>query len=130
MLSLFTVPWRWHSPEIRPDGAEVRALTELTIDYYLFLHRQSVESERQRRRQFFNVTYNDLLADPLRTVEQIYERFELQMTPALKQRLGEAVAQQRRFRSDHRYSLQQFGLSKEYVYEELKELFEHYGFAR
>ncbi|MFT3923666.1 MAG: sulfotransferase [Myxococcales bacterium] len=71
MLSLFTVPWRWHSPEVRPDGPEARALTELTIDYYRFLHSQSLESERQRKRQFFNVTYNDLLADPMKTVEQI-----------------------------------------------------------
>lgn len=130
MLSLFTIPWRWHSPEIRPDGPEARALTQLTIDYYRFLHRQSVESERQRKRQFFNVTYNDLLADPLKTVEQIYDRFELELSAQLKQSLSQEVAQQRRFRSEHKYSLAQFGLTKEYVYEELKELFEHYGFSR
>ncbi len=130
MLSLFTIPWRWHSPEIRLDGPEARALTKLTIDYYLFLHRKSQESERQHKRQFFNVTYNDLLADPLKTVEQVYDRFELNLSAELKQDLAREIAQQRRFRSDHRYSLQQFGLSKEYVYEQLQELFEHYGFAR
>jgi hypothetical protein len=130
ILSLFTVPWRWHSPEIRPDGSETRALTQLTIDYYRFLHQQSAESERQRRRQFFNVTYNDLLADPLRTVEQIYDRFELTLTPERRLELSREIAQQKRFRSDHKYSLEQFGLTKEYVYEELKELFEQYGFSR
>ncbi len=130
MLSLFTIPWRWHSPEIRLDGPETRALTQLTIDYYRFLHRQSVESEQRGEQQFFNVTYQDLLADPLRTVRQIYDRFSLELTPEVETTLKNEVAQQRSYRSDHKYSLEQFGLSKEYVYEQLKDLFEQYDFAR
>lgn len=130
MLSLFTIPWRWHSPNLRLDGPEARALTQLTIDYYRFLHRQSLASEQRGQRQFFNVTYQDLLADPLRTVRQIYDRFELELTPEVEQRLQSEVTQQRSYRSDHKYSLEQFGLSKEYVYDELKELFVHYDFAR
>jgi hypothetical protein len=130
MLSLFTVPWRWHSPEVRPDGPEARALTKLTIDYYRFLHHESLKSERENKRRFFNVTYPDLLADPMRVVTDIYERFELELTPQFHAELAAEVARQRKFRSEHKYSLEQFGLTKEYVYEELSELFEYYGFER
>jgi hypothetical protein len=130
MLSLFTIPWRWHSPEVRPDGPEARALTKLTIDYYRFLHQESVKSERENKRRFFNVTYPDLLADPMRVVSDIYDRFELELTPQFHAQLTAEVSRQRKFRSEHKYSLEQFGLTKEYVYEELSELFEHYGFKR
>ena len=44
-LSLFTVPWRWHSPELPLNGPEAHALAQLTIDYYRFLHEKAQESE-------------------------------------------------------------------------------------
>jgi hypothetical protein len=129
-LSLFTIPWRWHSPNVRPDGPEAQALVKLTIDYYRFLHQKTLESERDGSRRFVCIQYRDLLSDPAARVFEIYERFGLEMTPSVRQRLLESAAQQKTFKSDHQYSLSQFGLSKEYVYAELKELFDHYGFER
>ena len=38
--------------------------------------------------------------------------------------------QQESYRSEHAYSLEQFGLSKGYVYERLSEIFAHYGFEK
>lgn len=129
-LSLFTVPWRWHSPNIAPDGPQVRALAQLTIDYYRFLHQKTVESEERGDQRFFCVHYRDLLADPQKHVFGIYERFGLDMTPEVREVLTQRCAEQRRFKSEHRYSLAQFGLTKDFVYNELRELFEYYGFER
>jgi omega-hydroxy-beta-dihydromenaquinone-9 sulfotransferase len=129
-LSLFTVPWRWHSPELRLDGPEAHALAQLTIDYYRFLHEKSLASQAAGDKRFFSVTYTDLLADPVARIEDIYERFELDMTPALLERLRHEVSQKRNYKSEHQYSLAQFGLTKDYVYHELRDVFEHYGFAR
>jgi len=129
-LSLFTVPWRWHSPKIALDGSEARALAQLTIDYYKFLHQKQLASDRSGDHRFFSLTYTSLLTDPVARIGEIYDRFGLAMTPSLDAQLRLDVEQQRKFKSEHTYSLEQFGLTREYVYSELAELFEYYGFAR
>jgi hypothetical protein len=129
-LSLFTVPWRWHSPSIRPDGPEVHALVQLTIDYYRFLHEKTLESERDQSRRFVCIQYRDLLADPAKYVLEIYDRFQLTMSDDVRTKILARCAEQRGYKSDHQYSLSQFGLTKDYVYNELKDLFDHYGFER
>lgn len=129
-LSLFTVPWRWHSPSIRSDGPEVRALAQLTIDYYRFLHEKTLESERDGSRRFVCIQYRDLLRDPAKHVFDIYDRFELEMSDEVRTKLLSHGAEQRGYKSEHQYSLAQFGLTKDYVYSQLKDLFDHYGFER
>ena len=129
-LSLFTVPWRWHSPDLALDGSEARALAQLTIDYYKFLHQKQLASDRAGDSRFFSLTYKSLLADPVARIAEIYERFDLALTPPLAARLRCEVEQQRKYKSEHTYSLEQFGLTREYVYSELAELFDYYGFAR
>lgn len=129
-LSLFTIPWRWHSPNIRQDGPEARALARLTIDYYRFLHQKTLESERDGSRRFHCIHYRDLLSDPAARVFEVYEHFGLELTPEVRARLLESASQQKKFKSPHQYSLEQFGLTKDYVYGELRELFDHYGFER
>lgn len=129
-LSLFTVPWRWHSPHIRPDGPEVRALAQLTVDYYRFLHQKTLESERDGSRRFMCIQYRDLLADPAKHVLDIYDRFQLTMSDGVREQLLARGAEQKKYKSDHQYSLEQFGLTKDFVYNELKDLFDHYGFER
>lgn len=126
MLSLFTMPWRWHSPDKRLDGPEAKALTELTIEYYKFLHR---ESQRNKDR-FVTLTYHDLMASPVAQVRKIYERFGLTMSPAFVRTLEEEERQQKNYKSEHQYSLEQFGLSKEFVYSRLREIFDEYGFTK
>lgn len=129
-LSLFTVPWRWHSPDIAVDGDETLALAKLTIDYYKFLHARRLENDRAGLSRFVSIKYNELLADPIAHVNAIYERFGLAMTPTFQRELEHAVAEQRHYKSDHHYSLEQFGLTKDYVYRELEEIFDYYGFER
>jgi hypothetical protein len=129
-LSLFTIPWRWHSPHIEPHGPEVRALAQLTIDYYRFLHQKTLQSEREGSGRFLCIKYRDLLRDPERHVHEIYKRFELPMSEPVREQIEQRCADQRSYRSDHQYSLEQFGLTKDFVYNELKELFDHYGFER
>lgn len=129
-LSLFTVPWRWHSPKLALDGPEAQALAKLTIDYYRFLHERSLASDAAGEQRFYNVTYPDLMADPVARIGEVYERFSLTMTPQLEARLEHEASQRRGFKSEHQYSLEQFGLTREHVYRELADVFERYGFER
>jgi hypothetical protein len=129
-LSLFTVPWRWHSPEIRMDGPEAMAMAQLTMDYYRFLHEESLRSDAAGEKRFHCFTYDDLLKDPIARVQEVYERFAIPMSEEASSKLRTQVARQRGYKSEHTYSLAQFGLTKERVYAELKDVFDHYGFAR
>jgi omega-hydroxy-beta-dihydromenaquinone-9 sulfotransferase len=129
-LSLFTVPWKWHSPKLSLRGSEAHALAQLIIDYYKFLHQKQLESDRAGDHRFFSMTYRALVQDPVARIEEIYERFSLDMTPELRARLVAEAAQRGKFKSEHSYSLEQFGLSKDYIYGELAELFDYYGFER
>jgi omega-hydroxy-beta-dihydromenaquinone-9 sulfotransferase len=129
-LSLFTIPWRWHSPEVPLDGPAAKAMAQLMMDYYRFLHRESQRSEAAGDKRFYCVPYRKLLADPAQRVFEIYERFGLTLTDEVRERLLASAAEQRRWKSEHTYSLAQFGLSKEYVYEQLKDVFDYYDFER
>jgi hypothetical protein len=52
------------------------------------------------------------------------------MSDEVRAKILAHCAAQRSYKSEHQYSLSQFGLTKDYVYAELKDLFDHYGFER
>ena len=45
-------------------------------------------------------------------------------------RLAQASAEVKDYQSDHRYSLEEYGLSKEVITHELEDVFEAYGFQK
>lgn len=126
--SLFTEPWRAHSPEIAADGPEVKSLVQLTADYYNYLFDKSVEAEQAGDRRFYNVTYRALMADPQGEIERLYEHFDLELSSQFRARLLAELENQRGFSSSHRYSLEQFGIEREWVRSELAGVFDRYGF--
>jgi hypothetical protein len=127
LLSMFTVPWRTHSPHLRKDGPEVRALALMTVEYYRRMARLEAELGRDR---VVTVRYDDLIADPEGTVRLVYDRFGMTVEPAFEERLGRDLAARREYRSAHRYSLEEFGLSREWVYQQMPDVFAAHGFDR
>jgi Sulfotransferase family len=62
------------------------------------------------------VNYPEFIADPLTTVKQIYERFELEFEPALENRVRkQLVRNSAKKRKEHRYLLEPFGLTQDIV---------------
>ena len=74
--------------------------------------------------QFIDVRYGEFVADPLGTVEAIYDHFELRLTDeaqaAMASLHAESAADDRR--PSHSYDLSDFGLTAE----EVNERFSHY----
>jgi hypothetical protein len=126
-LNMFHDKWSVHSPEIAKDSPEARALARLAIGYlrYALDCRKFIPSD-----QLIVVRYDDLVADPGATVERIYAQLKIPMDDAFAARLREASRDQRIFVSEHRYSLEEFGLSKEAVFAELKDVFAEFGFEK
>lgn len=126
-VSMFVAIWRLHSPEILDDSDEARALAKIAIDFY----RRGLEARKQfSPSQFLTVKYADLTADPGATVRRIYGHFGMDVTPGFAEVLDAETAKARRYRSKHRYSLAQYGLTKADIHGPLAEAFDELGFER
>lgn len=127
-VKMFWLAWRAHSPQIPLDSEECRAFARMTTGYYRYY---LALAKRYPPERFVTVLYEDLLRDPAGTVESIYARLGLEMSGAHRAALAEeASRRQESHRSSHTYSLEQIGLTKEWIQEELAEAFEVYGFER
>jgi hypothetical protein len=74
------------------------------------------------------VAYDDLVADPKATVEKVYDRLDLSISPAFEQRLAAERSRQKRYQSSNVYSLAEFGLSESDLFAKLPEIIERFGF--
>ena len=70
----------------------------------------------------------DLVARPKETLERCYRELGIEMSERFRDRLRFEDKKQSAYRSKHSYSLEDFGLSREAVYEQLVDVFEEYGF--
>lgn len=80
--------------------------------------------------QFFDVSYHDVMANPVRTVERIYERFGLNVS-------GEHAARMRTWLEKnpqtkhgvHRHSPEEFGLEANAINRQFKDYIDRFGFG-
>ena len=81
------------------------------------LARFTAERARHDPARFYDVCYDDLVADPMGTVEAIYAHFGLPLTGAAADAIRSlaAAARARRRTHAHRYALAEFGLAGEEV---------------
>jgi len=126
-VSVFYPVWRAHSPDIAKDGPVSKSYARLAVRWFqhLFGFRSKVDP-----RQYYCIDYRDLTRDPKAALEQLYEHFGWRMSDVFRARLAEATKSQGEFRSQHHYTLEEFGLSKEWIQEELGSLLDHYSLAR
>lgn len=76
------------------------------------------------------VNFNDLTHDPRRVVTEIYEHFGLNLSPEFDETLVEATKRAREYESDHEYSFEGTGFSRDQVLEAFGHLIEQYGFEK
>lgn len=103
-----------------------RMLASLYCDYYRArMHTLTGVTERSR---VLEITYEQLVSDPYRSIVSICERFAIDMSECDRRALIEQIDRSRRYKSEHVYSLERFGLTKRFIYERMPDVFEHYGF--
>lgn len=126
-VSVFWPVWRAHSPELPKDGPVSKAYASMALEWYKHLFRFR---EKVRPEQYYCIDYRDLTRDPLGTLEKVYEHFNWTMSEAFREELAAANQRQREFKSKNLYTLEEFGLSREWIQSELAEVLDHYGLAR
>lgn len=126
-VSVFYPVWRAHSPEITRDSPVSKAYARQALHWYqhLFEFRSKVNPA-----QYYCMDYRDLTRDPREAVEKLYRHFGWSVSDAYRARLEAATTRQRTYRSKHQYTLEEFGLSKEWIQAELGPLLDHYSLAR
>ena len=125
LVSMFAAPWRFHSPEWEPTSEHHRYWSDLGIAYY---KTYLTYADRIDPEQFIALTYDELVSDPRRTIERVYEQLEIPMSEAFRKRLDRETQRARTYKSSHGYSLEEYGLDAQTIYEELRPVFERYGF--
>jgi hypothetical protein len=125
-VSLFVPVWKAHSPDIAKDGPVAKEYARLAVEWYKHLY----EFRKQAGAQCYCIDYRDLVQNPRKTVEKVYEHFGWEMDDGMRARLDAATQRQREFKSKHEYTLEEFGLSKEWILSELGEIMDAHGLER
>lgn len=130
LLSMYAVPWQKFAPQTRNNSNSYEALAQLYGEYYrrrMEIFQEMNQSESFRAR-LMEIPYENLIKDPLAIVKTIYQKFELEMSQDFQQQLEKQLQNHAKYKSSHQYSLEQFGLQREKLYEMMKDVFDFYGF--
>ncbi|MBW2274512.1 MAG: sulfotransferase [Deltaproteobacteria bacterium] len=76
------------------------------------------------------VQYAELIADPKASVESVYRRLGLSISPAFEARLAAERSRQKRYHSSNAYSLEEYGIDPEELEEWLAPVLERFGFEQ
>jgi hypothetical protein len=110
----------WDEPR---TARSLRVLAEQS--FHTYRHPLEVLAKHPETRHAI-VDYRDLVAEPKRTVEAVYEALGLPRTAGYAALLDEEQKRARKHESGHSYSLAEFGLDAGAIERELAELFERY----
>lgn len=123
--SMFSMPGLFLRRDMQKDSDEVRAWARIGVAFYRHLHQVTSAWPADR---IVGVSYDELVEDPERTVRRIYQQLGLPISDGFAGRLREAAQHRGNFERKHTYSLEEFGLTAEWIYEELHDIFDAYGF--
>jgi hypothetical protein len=104
-----------------------RAAQEMLETYAAILDRAMLIREQSKPEQFFDVRYEELMQDPLGVVCRIYDHFGYPLTAECKTRASLWMKQNPQGKHGiHRYTLEQFGLTREQVYRRFAQYYEYF----
>jgi len=124
---MFAKPWKSIYKFIPEDSEEYRQWGWLAIEYYKYFYRVS---EVFPASQFYTLKYDELISEPEEVINKIYHHFDLEKSNEFVKLLKEKTEYSKKYKSKHTYSLELYGLSRQLVYDELKQIFEKYNFKQ
>lgn len=99
------------------------------------LQRASVEKAMRARQgigdeRFLDISYHDMIADPLHTVRRIYEWSGLSVSPVHEAAIGEWLANHNQTKhGTHRHSPEEFGMDAQTINQKFAPYLERFGFG-
>jgi hypothetical protein len=126
-ISMFSLAWKTHSPDIPENSPEHRAWGYLGMEYYKYFHEQKKKFPSQN---FYTLKYEDLVKNSKTEVLKIYDYFGIEKSEDFVSRLDAATQKAKNYNSGHKYSLEQYGMDKEAVIKELDFVYDMYDFKK
>jgi hypothetical protein len=117
---MFSNHWKTYGDpegEYPQPGPEV--IREQAKHWYIYPHQYLKNLPPD---QYILVRYQDLVANPKTTVEAIYQRFGISITPEYQDILDIETEKAKKFTSHHQYSLQEMGLDVQIIDQEFEEV--------
>lgn len=124
LLKLLESSWKMRGWDAEQIARSLRALADQSFHAY----RHPLEVlDRHPEVPRAIVDYRNLVSEPKKTIERVYEELGLPVSPAMAAVLDAAQERARTHRSEHRYSLEEFGLRADEIRAELSDLFDRFG---
>ena len=125
LLALMVRTWRASGYSREEVQKQLGLLARQSFEFYRYP--LEVLADLAEDRVAF-VRYDELVERPADVARGIYERFGWEITPEATQAWADQQAQARTYTSEHRYSLDEYGLTAETIRAELPEVFRRFGF--
>jgi hypothetical protein len=126
-VSVFYPVWHAHSPDIEKDSPVSKSYARLALRWYQHLFEFGL---RMNVEQYYCIDYRDLTRDPREALEMLYKHFGWNLSDTFQSQLSAATELQQSFKSAHQFTLEEFGLSEEWIQEQLGPLLDYYSLAR
>jgi hypothetical protein len=126
-----TVSWINYARRIFTDPGEGYHYLDEIVDFTQHWYRhplQYLDSHPSPRYLILN--YDDLIQRPEQVLREFDEQFGYPDKPGLKDIIDEAVKETLTFNSDHTYSYEDMGFTREQIIELYAEIFERFGFDK
>ena len=123
LLKLMKTSWRLRGWDDAQMNRSLRVLAEQS--FHTYHYPLQVLAQHPDIKQAI-VDYRDLVAQPKRTVEQVYAQLGFTVAPAFSQVLAAEEKRARSHETTHRYSLEEFGLKGDEIHTALADLFARY----
>jgi hypothetical protein len=123
MMSLTHTIWQKYERDIGKDSAEMLECFHMGRDGLLLLvdAMDSLPPERLRV-----IRYEDFIADPRGTIEDIYRWMGMPISPTFLAKLEARLIKEQSYRSKHVYSLEEFGLDPTHFARELDAVYRRF----
>ena len=124
-ISVFYTVWNWVDPKIQKDGSESREYAELAAAWFLHLEKYDIASKSE---SYLRIFYTDLVRNPDSVARSIYKHFGIPLTPRAARQIQTETKRALEYKSSHRYTLQEYGISRDWVKREVGGLMRRYKF--
>lgn len=125
-LNMYYRAWTSHSgKKFSVDSPEFAALAKMGFDWY---HHALATREFVPSKNFIVIRYEDLVNDLGGTVEKLYGRLGMEMGNGFVEKLEACVKEHEEYERPNNYRLEDFGLTRQNIYNELKPVFDEFGY--
>jgi hypothetical protein len=123
-ISWLSFCWRFFS-----DPQERYPFRDFVLKMTKHWYADSIKRLKSHPKESYRIIrYDDLVGEPEKTAQDIYSWLGLQMGESVNEILKEVTSKNAQFKSNHIYSLEEVGLTRELVLQEYGDIFEAFDF--